>query len=381
LRREQIHKIACNHLITVDMKLEPMFGCESAVTWFAMDHADDEPKMEKLAAKFKHIETKNDFKAKFEECQKLLASGADAAETEDNKPVGGGGDSTPSSSGRGGLFGATATTSTAAASGGLFGTPATTSSAAASGGLFGSQATTSSAAASGGLFGTPIMTSTAAASSGIFGTPATTSTAAASGGIFGAPATTSTAAASGGLFGAPATTSTAAASGGIFRAPATTSTAAASGGIFGAPATASTGTANGEGSILGNAPSASGLNSIFGGSTTSDVKSEGFSFGKSTPNSSLSVSGPGASLFGGAGTSPAKKEDHNDDDGTAVEDGHDPQFEPVIPLPALVTVTTGEEDEEILFQHRSKVFRYASNTAHPIEKMISVLSIFFQIRH
>jgi hypothetical protein len=67
------------------MKLDPMFGCESAVTWFAMDHAGDEATMEKLAARFKLVETKDDFKAKFEECQRLLAS--DGAETEENKAV------------------------------------------------------------------------------------------------------------------------------------------------------------------------------------------------------------------------------------------------------------------------------------------------------
>jgi hypothetical protein len=245
LRREQIHKIACNHLITVDMKLEPMFGCESAVTWFAMDHADDEPKIEKLAAKFKLVETKNDFQAKFEECQKLLADG-DGAEAEDDKSIGGG-DAGPSTG----------------------------------------------------------------KESSLFGTPSSTSTGAVSG-------------------------------------------------------------------IFGTTPSTGGLSSMLGGSKTSEVKSEGidlsasknlssfanvaatsegFAFGmKSTPNSSFSFSGAGASLFrGGAGSSPAKKED-NEDDG-AVEDGPEIHFEPVIPLPPLINVSTGEEDEEILFKHRSKVFR------------------------
>lgn len=74
LRRDQIHKVACNHLINVDMKLEPMFGSETAVTWFAMDHADEEPKMEKLAVKFKYEETKDEFKKVFEECQAKLRS-------------------------------------------------------------------------------------------------------------------------------------------------------------------------------------------------------------------------------------------------------------------------------------------------------------------
>lgn len=62
------------------MKLEPMFGSENATTWFAMDYADEEGKMEKLAAKFKTAEIKNDFKKKFEECQAALGSAPPAGE-------------------------------------------------------------------------------------------------------------------------------------------------------------------------------------------------------------------------------------------------------------------------------------------------------------
>ena len=75
LRRDQIHKIATNHIISKDQKLEPMLGSESAVTYFAMDFAEgsEEPKLEKLAVKFKHVETKDLFKQKFEEAQAELA--------------------------------------------------------------------------------------------------------------------------------------------------------------------------------------------------------------------------------------------------------------------------------------------------------------------
>ena len=80
LRREQIHKIACNHLISTEMELKPMFGSETAVCWFAMDYADEEAKMENLAVRFKLEETKNDFQKVFEECQESLKKkGPDAA--------------------------------------------------------------------------------------------------------------------------------------------------------------------------------------------------------------------------------------------------------------------------------------------------------------
>ena len=72
LRREQIHKIACNHLITTEMQLKPMTGSETAVCWFAMDYAEDESKLEHLAVRFKTADTKNDFQEKFEMCQKEL---------------------------------------------------------------------------------------------------------------------------------------------------------------------------------------------------------------------------------------------------------------------------------------------------------------------
>jgi E3 SUMO-protein ligase RanBP2 len=55
LRRDQVHKIACNHYITVEMTLEPMNKSETAITWFAMDFSEEDrnadPKLEKLAAR------------------------------------------------------------------------------------------------------------------------------------------------------------------------------------------------------------------------------------------------------------------------------------------------------------------------------------------
>ena len=86
--------------------------------------------------------------------------------------------------------------------------------------------------------------------------------------------------------------------------------------------------------------------------------SGGFSFGKKTEG--FSFAGAGASVFGGAnaatGASPNKA---NADANESAEDPeHDPHFEPVVPLPELVQVTTGEEDEEVTFKHRAKVFRF-----------------------
>lgn len=44
-----------------------------------------------------------------------------------------------------------------------------------------------------------------------------------------------------------------------------------------------------------------------------------------------------------------------DDD--AAPSSHDVHFEPAVPLPDLIEVKTGEEDEEKLFSHRAKLYR------------------------
>jgi hypothetical protein len=85
LRRDQILKIACNHLIATDMELKPMPGSDNALCWFAQDFSEGELRVEHLAARFKTSEPKNDFKAKFEECQKRLAEAGGASASRDVK--------------------------------------------------------------------------------------------------------------------------------------------------------------------------------------------------------------------------------------------------------------------------------------------------------
>merc|ERR1712029_1318946 len=79
-RRDQIHKIACNHLISTDMELKPLSSSETALCWYAMDYAEEEAKMEHLAVRFKTADTKNEFQKVFEECQAKLRQSKDSAE-------------------------------------------------------------------------------------------------------------------------------------------------------------------------------------------------------------------------------------------------------------------------------------------------------------
>lgn len=66
----------------------------------------------------------------------------------------------------------------------------------------------------------------------------------------------------------------------------------------------------------------------------------------------FAFAGAGAAVFGQKGGAPKGE---GDEEGG--EDNHDPHFEPIIPLPELVQVTTGEEEEQAVFQHRAKLYR------------------------
>ena len=66
----------------------------------------------------------------------------------------------------------------------------------------------------------------------------------------------------------------------------------------------------------------------------------------------------------GAAAEAAQRAEEGDDGGDhdrhdeSAERDHDPHFEPIIPLPELVQVKTGEEEEEELFGHKAKMYRW-----------------------
>uniref|UniRef100_A0ABM5FZ24 E3 SUMO-protein ligase RanBP2 n=1 Tax=Pogona vitticeps TaxID=103695 RepID=A0ABM5FZ24_9SAUR len=72
MRREQVLKVCANHWITTTMNLKPLSGSDKAWMWLASDFSDGDAKLEQLAAKFKTPEQAEEFKLKFEECQRLL---------------------------------------------------------------------------------------------------------------------------------------------------------------------------------------------------------------------------------------------------------------------------------------------------------------------
>eukprot|EP00117_Sycon_ciliatum_P036551 scpid12756/ scgid5903/ E3 SUMO-protein ligase RanBP2; 358 kDa nucleoporin; Nuclear pore complex protein Nup358; Nucleoporin Nup358; Ran-binding protein 2; p270; Putative peptidyl-prolyl cis-trans isomerase; Rotamase len=91
-----------------------------------------------------------------------------------------------------------------------------------------------------------------------------------------------------------------------------------------------------------------------------------FSFSKPpAPGSSSDQQQPSASLASAASGSTSKEEDDEDvPDSAAGDDGDGDdsklQFEPAVPLPGLITVSSGEEDEQKVFCERAKLYRFTN---------------------
>ncbi|XP_010781780.1 E3 SUMO-protein ligase RanBP2 isoform X2 [Notothenia coriiceps] len=85
MRREQVLKICANHYINADMLLKPNAGSDKSWVWNAIDYADEEPKTEQLAIRFKTTEEASLFKAKFEEAQQVVLNSTDKHDQQEKK--------------------------------------------------------------------------------------------------------------------------------------------------------------------------------------------------------------------------------------------------------------------------------------------------------
>lgn len=72
MRRDQVHKICANHLLTSDMELQTMLSSDRAFVWAANDFADEEMRLEKLSIRFKTPEQAAQFKIAFNNAKKLV---------------------------------------------------------------------------------------------------------------------------------------------------------------------------------------------------------------------------------------------------------------------------------------------------------------------
>ncbi|CAD6240986.1 GSCOCG00009041001-RA-CDS [Cotesia congregata] len=142
-----------------------------------------------------------------------------------------------------------------------------------------------------------------------------------------------------------------------------------------------------------NQPSKEGLGSFTfkapGADTPSDSKPLDFSrFGQKSekdfgfgskklepPANTFAFGSPGKSFDFQFSKSPVKSPGAGDVSEDEVAESEDVYFTPVIPLPDKVDVKTGEEDEEILYCHRAKLFRYDAKTKEWKERGLGDLKI------
>jgi len=72
MRREQVHKICCNHNLTVDIEIKHMATSDKAWTWTAPDFSEGEIKNEVFSLRFKNADIAGTFKTVVDDCQKEL---------------------------------------------------------------------------------------------------------------------------------------------------------------------------------------------------------------------------------------------------------------------------------------------------------------------
>ncbi|XP_072119283.1 E3 SUMO-protein ligase RanBP2 isoform X1 [Mobula birostris] len=71
----------------------------------------------------------------------------------------------------------------------------------------------------------------------------------------------------------------------------------------------------------------------------------------------------------------AEDKDGESDDDSVPDEEDGPHFDPVVPLPDKVDVKTGEEDEELLFSNRAKLFRFDTETKEWKERGIGHIKL------
>ncbi|CAG5117830.1 unnamed protein product, partial [Candidula unifasciata] len=122
---------------------------------------------------------------------------------------------------------------------------------------------------------------------------------------------------------------------------------------------------------------------VFGSGTSVDFsslassgKSDSFSWKTTTPSGPFKFAGAGQKLFGGGAAAPAGRgDDEADGDDAGVVPSDDIHFEPVIPLPELVKVKTGEEDWTPLFCHRAKLYKFDKDLSQWKERGVGDIKI------
>ncbi|KAL3864553.1 hypothetical protein ACJMK2_006225 [Sinanodonta woodiana] len=131
----------------------------------------------------------------------------------------------------------------------------------------------------------------------------------------------------------------------------------------------------GEGPYLGlfSGSAASGISFASLAAKSGD---SGYAFGRQpgSEGKPFHFTGAGQKLFGGMGAEKGEEEENEEGD-EEVAQGEEIHFEPLVPLPALIEVKTGEEDDDVLFNSRAKLFRYEKELNQWKERGIGEMKI------
>lgn len=73
LRRDQVYKVVCNFLLKPDINFSRLSTSDRAYIWAGMNHAEEQPSVEKLAVKFKTSELATKFKDTVDKIQQTLS--------------------------------------------------------------------------------------------------------------------------------------------------------------------------------------------------------------------------------------------------------------------------------------------------------------------
>lgn len=94
--------------------------------------------------------------------------------------------------------------------------------------------------------------------------------------------------------------------------------------------------------------------------------------------------GAGAPVFGAATNAKhTSKKVENEQTASGDEgesDGneeYDPHYEPIVPLPAAIVVTTGEEEETLMFNERAKLYRYDADSKEWKERGVGQMKLLY----
>ena len=304
MRVLQVLKVCCNHVVSKEQEIKPQGSSDRAWTWTAADFSEGEVKNELLALRFKTCETASVWKAVVDKVQAEVSNET----TKDVKEQG----SKVQETGKGVTLAQFASAQKAGkweCGACLTNNPEEKIQCLACEGARPGKEEEVAKLKADAAPAPAVMTIGAGGGFKFGGAAATTQ---ASGFSFGSPSAATTTSSG---FG-PVTTTTA--SGFTF------GSTSSSGFSFSKPATTSNGTA-------------ATTTTPFGGSTGHEFKFSGVKSPEKTDKADESV-GEESELY---------QEEENDN----------LYFEPVIPLPDKVDVITGEEEEEVLYSHRAKLFR------------------------